>query len=267
MPVSNSFVDLDLSQPPAGLGAGLIPQSKDEVARLFSRDLPSFEKAMPGKMVPRSQWKERAERTSRAYRATISKIYNQGQEGSCVGFGSAQMLETTLRRRYGIAHWVSLSGMSIYKRIGSSAQSGAMISDGMDAVMEGALPADTFESRAKYPHVHPYTGFSKKLPEGWRETAKLFRGSSFAIAEGPDEVASALLNGFLGIVGRQGHCIPYVYLDTFDSGGGFCAAYANSWGDWGDEGFGYDSERIFGSVSLYVLLDVVTRPDLQLQKA
>lgn len=183
---------------------------------------------------------------------------------NCVGFGSAQMLETTLRRRYGIAHWVSLSGMSVYKRIGSSAQSGAMISDGMDAVMEGALPADTMENRAKYQHVHPYTGFSKKLPNGWRDTAKLFHGTSFAIAEGPDAVASALLNGFLGILGRQSHCIPYAYLDTFDNGGGFCAAYPNSWGDWGDEGFGYDSERIFGNVSLYVLLDVVTRPDLKL---
>ena len=54
-----------------------------------------------------------------------------GSEGSCVGFSICQAIETTLTRNYGRRHWVSLSGMSLYKRIGRSAGSGAYIPDGI----------------------------------------------------------------------------------------------------------------------------------------
>lgn len=263
MPVDRTFLDVDLSVVPDGQSSGLIPQTFAAVKEATSH-VGDFERDFPDKMVPRSQWADRIGRISKKLRNDVTRIYSQGNEGSCVGFGSAQMLETTLRRRYGIANWVSLSGMSIYKRIGSSANSGAMISDGMNAVVgKGALPADTPENRAKYQHVHPYTGFSKRLPDGWEETGKLFRGSAFAVASGVDAVMSALLNGFCGIVGRSGHCVPYVLPEEYEAGG-FCACYANSWGDWGDEGFGYDSERVLRSIDCYVLLDVVTRPDLGL---
>jgi hypothetical protein len=76
-------------------------------------------------------------------------------------------------------------------------------------------------------------------------------------------IASALLKRRTGIVGRSKHCVPYVYLDF--SGRSPVAAYANSWSkDWGDGGFGYDSERVFGSLVMYVILEVATRPDLGL---
>lgn len=261
MTIHSSFVDLDLTNVPADQSSGLVELPENEmVARLAA--VPNFSEKFPQYMVPKSQWAERIGRVSKQMRGTVTKIYSQGNEGSCVGFGSAQMLETTLRRRYGIKHWVSLSGMSIYKRIGSSANSGAMIPDGMDAVLVGALPVDSPENKAKYQHTHPRTGFRTSLPSGWQETAKLFCGTAWAKASGAEEIMSALLNDFCGIVGRDGHCVPYVMPEQYETGG-FCAGYANSWdSDWGDSGFGYDSERTMDRLTCYVLLDVCVRPDI-----
>lgn len=262
MPVSSAFVDNDLSVPPPGLGTGLIDLPAAREGELF-RSMQSFEAARPGQMVPRSEWKDRAMRLEKQYRDDVTQIYDQGSNGSCVGFASAQMLETTLRRRYGLKNWVCLSGMSIYKRIGRSSGSGAMVDDGMDAVIEGVLPADTPENIARFKHTHNFRNFNTPLPSGWQETGKLFRGTKFVVARGIDEIFSALVNGYAGIVGRQGHSIPYVY-GTF-SGDKPLVAYANSWKpSWGDQGFGFDSENITRNITCWILLDVATRPDLNI---
>lgn len=258
------FIDIDLTVPPPGLGKGLIEPDANALMREGS--IESFEAARPGAMVPRSEWKDRSQRLLNQYRDDVTQIYDQGSNGSCVGFAAAQMLEVMLRRRYGKKNWVSLTGMSIYKRIGRSAGSGAMVADGMDAVIEGVLPADTPENKAKYPHTHNFRNFSTPLPSGWQETAKLFRGQRFVVARGIDEIASALINGYCGIVGRSGHCIPYVYLD-FNGDNPVCA-YANSWTpQWKDEGFGYDSESVTRNITCWILLDVATRPDLEIPDA
>ena len=257
--IDTKWIDNDLT-PPEEMGTGYVEDAGRELMR--SENLQTFEAARPGLMVPRSEWKDRAAKLWPQYRDDVTQIYDQGSNGSCVGFGAAQMLEVTLRRRYGKRHWVSLSGMSIYKRIGRSSGSGAMVDDGMDAVIEGVLPADTPENIARYKHTHNFRNFNTPLPNGWQETGKLFRGSSFVVARGIDMIASAMLNGFCGIVGRQGHCIPYVGL-TFSSNGGVLVPYANSWRpSWGDEGFGYDSENVTRNITCWILLDVATRPDL-----
>lgn len=256
--IDSQWIDNDLT-PPEEMGAGYIEDAGRELMRSSSLD--TFEAARPGLMIPRSEWKERAARKWPLQRNDITQIYDQGSNGSCVGFASAQMLETTLRRRYGKQHWVALSGMSVYKRIGRSSGSGAMVDDGMDAVIEGVLPADTPENRTRYKHVHNYRDFSVPLPAGWKETGTLFRGQRFVVAQGIDMIASAMLNDFCGIVGRQGHSIPYVGL-TF-KGDNPLVPYANSWkSSWGDQGFGYDSESITRNITCWILLDVVTRPDL-----
>ena len=50
---------------------------------------------------------------------------------------------------------------------------------------------------------------------------------------------SALLAGFPVVGGRQGHAICYVRLVLVN--GVLKLKYANSWGVWGDFGYGYDS--------------------------
>lgn len=56
------------------------------------------------------------------------------------------------------------------------------------------------------------------------------------------EFKSALLQRFIVAYGRSGHAITAVELEDFDT-----ICYANSWGNWGDNGFGH--ERLSRSVN------------------
>jgi hypothetical protein len=186
---------------------------------------------------------------------------------NCVGFACTQALETTLTRRFGRRHWVDLSGVSLYKRIGRSASSGAYIPDGIKEIRErGVLPVNSPVNIQNYRHTHPRTGFSRVLPNGWTETAKLFRASRVATCRGADEIFSALFGGFCGVVGRSRHAVPYVYPQY--SGNTYYCVYANSWGSsWGSNGgFGFDSESVFRNLTMYVILDVVIRPEFSVPK-
>jgi hypothetical protein len=263
--VPSSVVDIDfIDEVPSDQNLGWIEQTDEEMFAA-TPDIESFADVFPQHMVPRSQWKERIDRIWRMMRATTVQIVSQGQEGSCVGFSCTQALETTLTRRFGRRHWVDLSGVSLYKRIGRTASSGAYIPDGIKEIQErGVLPVNSAVNIQNYQHTHPRTGFSRTLPSGWTTTAKLFRASRVATCRGAEEIFSALMGGFCGVVGRSRHAIPYVYPQY--SGNTFYCVYANSWGSsWGSNGgFGFDSERTFGSLTMYVILDVVTRPDINI---
>lgn len=248
----NNFIDYDLSIVPSDQAAGCLEQE------LVGDD---FEYAFPDRMVPRSQWNERIDRVAALFQATTTQIYSQGNEGSCVGFAICQALETFLRRAYGVKHWISLSGMSVYKRIGRSPQSGAYINDGMNAVKtEGALPVNSADNTARFKHTHPRTGFGNPLPSGWQETGRLFRVLKSVTCRGTDQIISALLHGATGIVGRQGHAVPYCVPAR--NGNRYFAKYANSWGNWGENGWGYDSESILSSITMLAIVEVYYRPDM-----
>ena len=260
----SQWIDLDFEAvvpDDHGLGCNIQPESQ----LLAAYDsLPWYDEVCADEMVPRSQWRDLALAIRADLRATTAEIYSQGRTSACVGFGTAQAIETFLNRVYGRKHRVALSGMSVYDQIGSTLMSGAYISDGMAfAQQTGPLPLDTPENRRRYPVCFPGLDYRWSRPAGWRDTARLFRVTRAAKAQGTEMIASALLKRRTGIVGRSKHCVPYVYLDF--SGRSPVAAYANSWSkDWGDGGFGYDSERVFGSLVMYVILEVATRPDLGL---
>ena len=249
------MIDVDFNAVvPADQSLGWIEQSDDEML-MAAGDIGSFESEYPQLMVPKSERKERALANKDKWRRTIRNIVSQGRTSACVGFGSSQALETTLTRRSG--QYTQLSGMSVYKEIGRSLMSGAYIPDGMNQIVEvGALPLDTDENRERFDLVWGITDWSKRFPAGWEKQANEFRVSKWATARGEDEIESALINGFCGIVGRSRHCVPYVYLD-FD-GNSPMACYANSWSaNWGDDGFGYDSSRTYRNLTLYLVLEVV----------
>lgn len=247
-------IDYDFTEVPEDQSSGWLEQSNEELLAAAD-EVPFFEEAFPQLMVPRSQWKDRCERVSAKLRATVQAIYSQGREGSCVGFGGGQAYETLAFRRFGKEAWISISGMSIYKRIGRTSQSGAYIPDGVDALVEGCLPVNSDVNKELYPHTHPRTGFNHRLPSGWQNTARNFRLTKWAKCRGIDEIYSALFNGATGIVGRQRHCVPYVAPAWIK--GEVMAMYANSWSvGWGDHGFGYDSQRMVDSLVLYAFVDV-----------
>lgn len=177
----------------------------------------------------------------------IRRIYDQGREGSCVGNATTQGIEVVGCMQHGKDVFPELSAISLYKQIGRSASSGAMVSDAMEAIDEvGVLPLDTPKNRAKYgDHVMPATGFSTPFPANWKNTAGGFRGLEFLVLRSTQAMFSASVRRHPIIVGRESHSILYLRALLQRR-----FKYANSWNQrWGmaggglSGGFGVDSQR------------------------
>jgi hypothetical protein len=200
---------------------------------------------------PESQWKEliaAMDADGGGLDRCVSRIYNQRNEGSCVANAFGQANEIVQFRQFGKALVTALSAISLYKRIGRSPSSGAMVDDGMEeSSSRGILPLDTPENRAKFGnHVMPPTGFSTPYPDGWEATAAKFKTLEWTVCDSVPELISALINGHPVVVGRSGHSICYTRPMFKD--GSLVVKYANSWSpEWGDGGFGYDSQGLIRS--------------------
>lgn len=179
----------------------------------------------------------------------VTRIFDQEQEGSCVAQAAGQGVEIIQAKTFGKENVVPVSPMSLYKRIARSAQSGAIVSDGMDELGErGILPLDTPENRAKFgAAVMPHTGWSTPFPPNWEETAKKFLIIERVPIQSVAGIFTALCQQFPVMVGREGHSI--CYTTPIRRNGRRNSLYANSWSlDWGiaagdmPGGFGVDSE-------------------------
>lgn len=178
----------------------------------------------------------------------VTRIYDQGQEGSCVANACCQSNEIIQAKMFGLDKVIPLSAISLYDRIGRSAGSGASVSDGLSEMRSvGVLPLDTPGNRAKFKHVMPNTGFRRHTygPD-WKNTAGMFAGVEATIIRDELELFTALCNQDPVVVGRAGHSI--CYARPMRDGRGRKVKYANSWRvTWGEKGFGYDSQRLISS--------------------
>lgn len=196
-------------------------------------------------LIPESEWKDRIaeiDAQDSGADSLVTRIYDQKQEGSCVANATCQAHEVMQALQFGKDRVTHLSAMSLYRRIGSGPQSGAMVSDGMDELASrGALPLDNPENRARFgDKVMPNTGWSNKFPADWELTAKNFRADEGNVIRSLAGMMTALLLRRPVVVGRQGHSIAYVR--PMLKNGSYVAKFANSWsGGWGDAGFGYDT--------------------------
>lgn len=180
----------------------------------------------------------------------ITRIFNQSQEGSCVANATTQSDEIVQGLQFGKENVVHLSAISLYKRIGSSPNSGASVDDGLDEMEKrGIVPLDTPENRATFGDcVMPNTGFRTPYPANWEATAIKFAGREYKVIRSVNGLYSALCRRRPVVVGRAGHSICYV-RPTRKSGRRI-VKYVNSWGAWGDkggdfeQGFGYDSDSL-----------------------
>lgn len=221
-------------------------------------------------------WRKVRLLTLEDYNGPVFNLHVHGDESyvadglgvhNCVANATSQAHEVVQALQHGKANVVHLSAISLYKRIGRSAQSGAMVSDGLkEMASRGILPLDTPENRERFGSaVMPNTGFSKPYPDNWQETAALFRGVEYHTVNSVAGLLTALCNQHPVVVGRQGHSI--CYLRPMRRSGRRVVAYANSWGNWGqglgdfDSGFGFDSEsQIRQSASWAFVLRAVTIP-------
>jgi len=142
--------------------------------------------------------------------------------------------------------------MSMYKRIGRSANSGAYIPDAAAEIFRlGILPV----TGEPYPHTFPQdTGWSTPLPSGWETTARLWKAVVYTVDDEESGFRVGMDARLRWQIGRSGHSI---------SSGGYTGRswwYENSWGTrWGDLGksIGYDSRFYSGYVYLPVLRDEI----------
>lgn len=196
-------------------------------------------------LIPESEWADRCEEIARDANgadALVSRIYDQKQEGSCVANATCQSHEIIQCLQFGRERVTHLSAISIYKAIGRSPSSGAMVSDGMKQLRDvGALPLDEPANRARFGGaVMPNTGFRQDYPAGWQAVAKQFRIDECDIINTLAGMMTALLRRQPVVVGRQGHSI--CYCTPIRKSGSYVAKYVNSWAsNWGANGFGFDS--------------------------
>lgn len=201
-------------------------------------------------------WRKVRILTVEEYNGPVYNLHVHGDESyvadglgvhNCVANATSQSHEVKQAEQFGLAKVVPLSAISLYKRIGSSPNSGAMVSDGIDEMASrGVLPLDTPENRAKFgDKVMPNTGWSTRYPTGWEAVAQQFKGHEWYVVRSMRSLITALFTGCPVVVGRQGHSI--CYLDPVYRNGSLGVIYANSWGDWGfaagshPSGFGLDS--------------------------
>lgn len=231
-----NYLDVDFTTDP-NYAAGFNGYGDTERFAAYGDDNPTY---------PKEKWNEIAQANKFGCDDLVTRIYNQKQEGSCVANATSQAVEIIQAKQFGKDRVVHLSAISLYKRIGRSASSGAVVSDAWDEInAKGQLPLNDDANLARFKHTMPNTGFSTPYPSGWEETGRLFKGlEAFSINSMEDGV-SALLNGHPVVVGRSGHSICYVRFMLKD--GKRVVKYANSWGDWGDAGYGYDSEGMMSS--------------------
>jgi hypothetical protein len=212
-----------------------------------------------GLLIPRDQWKDRISQLDSSggwLERRIRKIKNQSSEPSCTYNAGAQGLEIAWNKQFGDAAWVELSPISGYRYNGSR-WSGSSVPGCLDWLSEvGLIPTNSEANRQyvaarHFKHTHPNTGYGVSPPDGWRESAKLFRVHEFLKLKSVEAWFSALLQGFPCIGGRDGHCVCHVRPVV--DGSKFLSMYSNSWGAWGtskpisplsgeSKGFGFDSE-------------------------
>ena len=178
----------------------------------------------------------------------VSRIYDQKNEGSCVANACAQANEVTQAKQFGLDNVIHLSAMSLYKRIGRSASSGAVVSDGLEEMQSrGILPLDNPENRTRFGSaVMENTGFRNPFPADWEQTAMLLILAEYHTVKTPEGLMTALCNRDPCIIGREGHSICYV--KPLIVSGRWGVGYANSWSkNWGlgmgshSGGFGIDT--------------------------
>lgn len=182
----------------------------------------------------------------------VTRTYNQLRTSSCTTNAAGQAHEITQAEQFGMDAVVHMSAMSLYQQI-TDRDAGSNIGRAFDTMNKvGFLPLTNPENQARFEHTMQNAVWSERPKSGWQKTAAKFRSHEFYIVKTIEGFRSALCNGDPCVGGRDGHAICYPRL-MWDDRKGFIYKYKNSWGDWGDNGFGYDSESKGVAASRYVV--------------
>jgi len=156
-------------------------------------------------------------------RNKVKQIIDQGNYGSCATCSTSQAV--MIAREVSGQPFVFLNPLSIYRVTSGGRDNGSSIDENLEFARDtGILPESYW----------PYSkGFKASPPIGWEDVAAGYRIDEFFDIANEEQVGTALLMAMPVVFGWQGHsCVLTRLLSTTT------AEYANSWGDWGDNGFG-----------------------------
>lgn len=212
-----------------------------------------FEDKYAAEVYPRETWPDliaRKDAESSWISDIITRIFNQLNEGACVSDTAGQLHESLQALQYGRKRVIHVSAISLYKRCGRSPSSGSTLDKNINELqVNGILPLNDEVNVKRFRHCMPNTGFYEPFPDGWKDTAALFRGHEYLDITSWEGFVSCLIRGYPIMYARNSHCITGVRL--FYQSKKFILGYCNSWGKWGDVlnatfafGMGYDSETL-----------------------
>ena len=134
--------------------------------------------------------------------------------------GAAMIVRATA----GQSH-VLLNPWSIYRVTSGGRDGGSNIDSNLAFARDTGILPEEYWPRSK--------GWRATPPSGWEQMAAKYRIAEFYDCANSAEIGTALLLGFPVVFGWSGHsCVLTSLLSPT------VAAYLNSWGNWGDQGFG-----------------------------
>lgn len=252
---SHEFVDVAFSSEAGSELLGWIPPTRGQ-KEMFRAYTPRYS----GKIYPRKEWESRIRDIDQAngwrYRR-IGHRFDQ-QEGSCVYNGLATVAQIIGDVQFGDSQMIPFSPMSGYKLNSRGPNSGSTVGGAIRHLESvGLLPSADYApnvermNRGEFGCVFGETGnYYESMPDGWKNTARLFRADEWEWCETIEEWVSAQMDGCVAEGGRARHAICHCGL-AWDSGRIY-SVYCNSWGAWGEtldtyngplQSFGLDSER------------------------
>lgn len=238
---------VDVTVAPDGEAMGCRPR-EDRLGSAFSVYESEFD------IIPRSQWDQLiAEQGDNE--SLVKEIKNQKQEGSCATNATTGSGETNWVYQFGL--WIQFSPISIYRWVADGPNEGSTITDNLKHICNvGVLPQDTplnreLLTKAGVPlKMLQATGYHQPFPDGWKDVAALFRWREHFDIASFDGLVTSIFRKRFPVYGRSGHAIYGVKV--VKRNGGYYIKYANSWGVWGENGYGYDSESaITRAISSY----------------
>ena len=207
---------------------------------------PFFGEVFRDRIIPRSDWDSYLEQLDPNFGRLDHYQHDQDGEGTCTGNAGCASVEQKWAEKYGTDYAISLSPPSVYQFCARSANSGSTTNCILKRLREnGAVPIHNEQNRKVLAtleldtsHMIREVGWNQNV-RGMEETMSQFRIDEFYEIRNVDEFFSALLYGFPILYGRAGHAIKGT--DLVKRAGTYACKYRNSWGQWGDGGYGYDT--------------------------